>query len=153
MFRQTETEDTLMKTTMVKDTDVTRAWHLLDAAGQPAGRLAATVAGLLRGRIKPDYTPHADMGDFVVVINAAKVKLTGRKEEQKFYKHYTGFPSGLKEQKAAVTRVRRPAHIVRHAVIGMLPANHLASRQLKRLKIYADDKHPHQAQPLKPYEL
>ncbi|MBP7829099.1 MAG: 50S ribosomal protein L13 [Kiritimatiellae bacterium] len=135
-----------MKTTLVRESEVVRAWHVVDAAGQPAGRLAVKIANILRGRNKRNYTPHADMGDFVVVINAAQVKLTGSKEEQKIYKDYSGYPSGLKLQKASVIRVRQPTRIVAQAVKGMLPKNHLSRKLIKRLKVYAGAEHPHAAQ-------
>ncbi|HOW98614.1 MAG TPA: 50S ribosomal protein L13 [Kiritimatiellia bacterium] len=135
-----------MKTTLVRESEVVRAWHVVDAAGQPAGRLAVKIANILRGRNKRNYTPHADMGDFVVVINAAQVKLTGSKEEQKIYKDYSGYPSGLKMQKASVIRVRQPTRIVRQAVKGMLPKNHLSRKLITRLKVYAGAEHPHAAQ-------
>lgn len=135
-----------MKTTLVRESEVVRAWHVVDAAGQPAGRLAVKIANILRGRNKRNYTPHADMGDFVVVVNASQVKLTGSKEEQKIYKDYSGYPSGLKMQKASVIRVRQPTRIVAQAVKGMLPKNHLSRKLIKRLKVYAGAEHPHAAQ-------
>jgi len=142
-----------MKTTLVKDTEVTRAWYVVDAAGQPAGRLAVKLANVLRGRNKRNYTPHTDMGDFVVVINAAQVKLTGAKEEQKIYKDYSGYPSGLKLRKAAVIRVRQPTRIVAQAVKGMLPKNHMSRKLITRLKVYAGAEHPHAAQAPKVLEV
>lgn len=135
-----------MKTSIPKDADVARAWHLVDAADQPVGRLAAALAAVLRGKGKPDYTPHVDMGDFVVVINAARAKLTGEKETKKIYKHYTGYPSGLKLQTAAEVRRRHPERLIMQAVRGMLPKNHLARRQIRRLKVYPGAEHPHSAQ-------
>lgn len=135
-----------MKTTLVQDKDVVRQWHLIDAAGQPAGRLAAQIAFLLRGKNKITFAPHIDGGDFVVVINAAKVKLTGNKEEQKLYKHFTGYPDGLKTFTAAEVRKKNPTRIVEQAVKGMLPKNHLSRTQIKRLKVYAGEEHPHIAQ-------
>ncbi len=135
-----------MKTFIPKEQEITRAWHLVDAAGRPAGRLAVEVANLLRGRGKPMYTPHVDTGDFVVVINAARVRFTGSKEEQKLYWRYTGFRGGRKTMTAAEVRAKRPQHIVEHAVKGMLPRNHLSRTMLKRLKVYAGSEHPHTAQ-------
>jgi large subunit ribosomal protein L13 len=135
-----------MKTTIAKEGEVTRAWHVVDASGQPAGRLAVKIANLLRGRNKRTYTPHVDMGDFVVVINAAQVKLTGAKEEQKIYKDYSGYPSGLKLQKASDVRRRQPTRIVSQAVKGMLPKNKMSRQLIKRLKVYAGAEHPHAAQ-------
>lgn len=135
-----------MKTTIEREPGIRRGWYLVDAAGQPAGRLAVRIANLLRGRNKRTYTPHVDMGDFVVVINAEKVKLTGDKEDQKIYKRYSGYPSGLKLQPARVVRQRDPTRIVRQAVRGMLPKNKLGRRQFRRLKVYAGPNHPHEAQ-------
>ena len=135
-----------MKTTIAKEGEVARAWHVVDASGQPAGRLAVKIANLLRGRNKRTYTPHVDMGDFVVVINAAQVKLTGAKEEQKIYKDYSGYPSGLKLQKASDVRRRQPTRIVSQAVKGMLPKNKMSRQLIKRLKVYAGAEHPHAAQ-------
>jgi large subunit ribosomal protein L13 len=135
-----------MKTTVEKEAEVARAWYVVDAAGQPAGRLAVKIANLLRGRNKRTYSPHVDMGDFVVVINAAQVKLTGAKEEQKIYKSYSGYPSGLKLQKAGEVRRRQPTRIVSQAVKGMLPRNKLSRQLIKRLKVYTGAEHPHAAQ-------
>mgnify|MGYP000349243990 FL=1 len=135
-----------MKTSIPKVADVVRTWHLVDAAGQPVGRLAAALAAVLRGKGKPDYTPHIDMGDFVVVVNAAQAKLTGAKETQKIYKHYTGYPSGLKLLTAAAVRRKHPDRLITQAVRGMLPKNHLARQQMRRLKVYPGAEHPHAAQ-------
>ncbi len=122
-----------MKTTVTHPDDVQRQWFIVDAEGRPAGRLAAKVAHVLRGKIKPTYTPHVDNGDFVIVVNADKVKLTGRKEEQKIYKKFTGFPGGLKEDPASVVRARRPKLMVEQAVRGMMPKNKQCDRAMKRL--------------------
>lgn len=135
-----------MKTTIMKDAEVVRDWYVVDAAKKPAGRLAVAVANLLRGRGKTTYTPHVDMGDFVVVLNAAEVKLTGSKEEKKIYDKYTGFTGGLKQVTAKAVRARTPERIVRDAVKGMLPKNRLANQQIRRLKVYAGTAHPHEAQ-------
>lgn len=135
-----------MSTTLVKREQVRRVWYVVDAAGKPAGRLAVQLVNILRGRTKADYTPAADNGDFVVVINAEKVRLTGNKEEGKIYKKYSGFPSGLKLQPAAEIREKDPTRIIRQAVSGMLPRNKIRVNQLKRLKIYAGTDHPHKAQ-------
>ena len=135
-----------MSTTLVKSEQVQRKWFLVDAAGKPAGRLAVKLANVLRGKIKPDFTPGADNGDFVIVVNAEKVRLTGNKEEGKIYKKFTGFPSGLKLQPAAEIRRKDPTRIVRQAVAGMLPRNKSRVAQLKRLKIYAGTEHPHKSQ-------
>lgn len=135
-----------MKSTVPKATEIQRRWFLLDATGRPAGRLAVEICSLLRGRGKADYAPHVDAGDFVVVVNTARVVLTGRKEATKRYKNYTGFQSGLKETAAGVMREKRPNYILWHAVRGMLPKNHLSRKQLTRLKLYPGPEHPHAAQ-------
>jgi len=135
-----------MSTTLVKREQVRRKWFLVDATGKPAGRLAVKIANVLRGKTKPDFTPGADNGDFVIVLNAEKVRLTGNKEEGKIYKKYSGFPSGLKLQPASEVRRLDPTRIVRQAVAGMLPRNKSRSAQLKRLKIFAGTAHPHKAQ-------
>lgn len=135
-----------MKTTLVNESDVQRTWHLVDAKDQPVGRLAVHVANLLRGRLKKNYTPHADMGDFVVVVNAGQVKLTGGKERTKIYKRFTGFPSGLKLLPASEVRRRDPTRMVTQAVRGMLPKNKLSRQVFVRLKVYAGAEHPHAAQ-------
>lgn len=135
-----------MSTTLVKREQVRRKWFLVDATGKPAGRLAVQIANILRGKVKPEFTPGADNGDFVVVINAEKVRLTGNKEEGKIYKTFSGFNSGLKEKPAYEIRKNDPTRIVRQAVSGMLPRNASRRAQLKRLKIYAGAEHPHKAQ-------
>ncbi len=135
-----------MKTTLPKDPGVERTWFVVDADGQPLGRLAVEIANTLRGKNKPTFTPHIDTGDFVVVINAEKVKLTGRKEEQKLYKRYSGWRGGLKETVAAAMRERHPERMVKLAVRGMLPRNTLSRQMISRLKIYAGSEHPHSAQ-------
>lgn len=135
-----------MKTTLPKEGAVERRWHLVDATDRPAGRLAVRIADLLRGRTKPIYTPAIDVGDFVVVINAEKVKLTGAKEEQKIYLRYSGYPSGLKRERASQVRARKPERILYNAVKGMLPKNTLSRRQFARLSVYAGPEHPHAAQ-------
>lgn len=136
-----------MKTTQPIESEIKHAWWLIDAAGKPAGRLAVEICRLLRGRGKPDYTPHIDMGDFVVVINSAQVALTGNsKEEKKVYAKYTGFQSGYTETPAGVMRRKNPGFILWHAVRGMLPKNHLSRQLLKRLKLYPGAEHPHAAQ-------
>lgn len=141
------------KTTIPKAADVRHDWRLVDAAGRPAGRLAVQIANLLRGKNRPDFTPHINTGAFVVVINAAQVKLTGRKEEQKIYKDYSGYPGGLKERPAAMIRARDPGRIIRQAVRGMLPDNHTRRVLMRRLKIFAGADHPHAAQQPKPVNL
>lgn len=135
-----------MKTTIAREEDITRVWYVVDAADQPVGRLAVKIANLLRGRNKRDYTPHVDMGDFVVVVNAGRVGLTGGKEEKKIYKRYSGYPGGLKLETAGEVRKRNPTRIVTQAVHGMLPRNKLSRRMFRRLRVYAGPEHPHAAQ-------
>ncbi|HCJ12134.1 MAG: 50S ribosomal protein L13 [Verrucomicrobia bacterium GWF2_51_19] len=135
-----------MKTTLAKNETVQRKWLLIDAKDQVLGRLAVKIANLLRGRHKTIYTPHVDTGDCVVVINAEKVKVTGKKEEQKSYMFYSGYMGGAKHVSLADFRKRRPEFIIEHAVKGMLPKNRLSSAMLKKLKIYAGEEHPHSAQ-------
>ncbi|MGE9292376.1 MAG: 50S ribosomal protein L13 [Puniceicoccales bacterium] len=134
-----------MKTTLAKP-DIDRKWYVVDASGQTLGRLAVKIANLLRGRHKPIYTPHMDAGDYVVVINADKVKLTGKKEEQKLYMFHTGWFGNEYYRSAAAMREKKPAFIIEHAVKGMLPRNKLANAMIKKLKIYAGEEHPHEAQ-------
>lgn len=138
-----------MKTFMPKEADIKRDWYVVDAAGKPAGRLAVVIADVLRGRDKPTYTPHVDMGAFVVVINAEKVALTGNKEEKKIYQDYTGFSSGLKEVTAKMVRAKDPERIITQAVKGMLPNNRLSRQTMTRLKVYVGSTHPHDAQQVK----
>ena len=123
-----------------------RRWLVLDADGVVLGRLATRAANLLRGKGKPSFTPHVDCGDFVVVINAAKVKLTGKKETDKAYHHHTGFPGGIRSVRAGDVRARHPERLIERAVIGMLPKNRLSKALLTKLKVYAGAEHPHQAQ-------
>jgi large subunit ribosomal protein L13 len=142
-----------MKTTLPKDTDIERAWLLVDATDIPLGRLSVAIANALRGRNKVIYTPHIDTGDFVVVINAEKVKLTGKKDEQKIYQRFSGYRGGLKKIKASTVRERHPERLVQLAVKGMMPKNNLARGSYKRLKVYAGTDHPHTAQNPKLTEL
>ena len=137
----------MMKTSVPEVVDNNkRAWLLFDAENKPLGRLAVKIADILRGKNKACFAPHVDVGDFVVVINAGKVKLTGRKEEQKIYHRYSGFRSGLKKENAATVRRKHPDHLVKLAVKGMLPKNHLSRTLFGRLKVYAGTQHPHAAQ-------
>lgn len=136
-----------MKTTLAKTSDAAdKAWFLVDATDQPVGRLAVKIATILRGRHKPTYTPHVDTGDFVVVINADKVKFTGDKERDKTYMFYSGWVGNAYRRSASFMRNHKPTFILQHAVKGMLPKNRLASAMLKKLKIYAGPEHPHAAQ-------
>ncbi len=140
-----------MKTTIDKQENVTRVWYVVDATEKPAGRLAAKVANVLRGKTKPTFTPHVDAGDFVIVINAEKVKLSGNKEDQKIYKSFSGFPGGLKKIPAKTIRARRPTRIISQAVRGMLPRTKQGRNLFTRLRVYAGAEHPHVAQ--QPKEL
>jgi large subunit ribosomal protein L13 len=135
-----------MKTTLAKNPGNARGWHVVDAEGQTLGRLAVRIANVLRGKDRPTYTPHIDTGDFVVVVNAEKVKLTGRKEEQKTYHRFSGYRSGLKTFKASDIRARHPERLIQLAVRGMLPNNTLNRGAFSRLKVYAGPEHPHAAQ-------
>lgn len=143
----------MIKSFTAKQEEVTRKWHVVDATDKPAGRLSVGIVNVLRGKDKPTFTPHVDTGDFVVVINAGKVKLTGDKEDKKIYKHYTGYPSGLKKTTARKMREKHPNHIILHAVKGMLPKNRLSRQVFKRLKVYAGPEHPHAAQNPRPLEI
>lgn len=142
-----------MKTWNAKPGEIQRRWYLVDAEGQTLGRLATQIADTLRGKRKPTYTPHVDSGDFVVVVNAEKVAVTGNKLEQKRYYRHSGYPGGLRSRTLAEELVRRPTEVVRRAVKGMLPRNRLGRAQLRKLKVYAGPEHPHEAQrpePLSP---
>ncbi len=126
--------------------EIARKWFIVDADGQTLGRLASRVARILSGKENPRYTPFMDTGDHVIVINAAKVKLTGLKSESKVYRHYTGFPGGLREEEFVKRLARKPEQIVEEAIKGMLPKNKLGRAMGSKLKVYRDDKHPHTAQ-------
>ncbi len=142
-----------MKTTVPRENEIKRAWHLIDAADRPLGRLATRVADLIRGKHKPIFTAHVDTGDHVVVINAARVKLTGKKEEQKIYTDFSGWRHGLKETKASVIREKNPERMVYDAVRRMLPKNRLMRQTYKRLKVYPAGEHPHVAQAPQPLDI
>lgn len=133
----------MTKTKPTKAKEIKRRWHLIDARKQILGRLATQIAHLLMGKDKPYFVPYLNCGDFVVVINAKKVRVTGKKEEQKIYTRYSGYPGGLKKESLRRLREKNPQEIIRHAVSGMLPKNKLRKERLKRLYVYADDKHPH----------
>jgi large subunit ribosomal protein L13 len=143
----------LNKTFMAKEDEVDKKWYVVDAEGLVLGRLASEVARRLRGKHKPIFTPHNDTGDFVVVVNAGKVRLTGRKLDQKIYYRYSGYIGGLKETVARTLLAGKPGEMLKLAVRGMLPKNSLGRRQLKKLKIYAGAEHPHQAQKPEKLEL
>jgi large subunit ribosomal protein L13 len=142
-----------MKSYAAKKEEVQRNWYVVDAADKPAGRLAAAIANTLRGKNKPTYTPNVDTGDFVVVVNAEKIKLTGNKEDKKIYRDYTGYANGLRETPARRIRQKNPTRIIRQAVRGMLPKNRLSRSSFKRLKVYAGPTHPHEAQQPQPLEM
>ena len=135
-----------MKTFMAKNEDMERAWHLIDADGKVLGRLATEIADILRGKNKPIYTPHVDTGDFVVVVNARNIKLTGNKWAGKMYHHHTGYPGGIKSISAEKLHEKKPEEIIRLAVKGMLPKNRLGRKIFKKLKVYAGSSHPHASQ-------
>jgi large subunit ribosomal protein L13 len=133
--------------------DIARKWFVVDASGQTLGRLASRVASILAGKESPRYTPFIDVGDHVIVINAAKIRVTGMKSEQKVYRHYTGFPGGLREEDFRKRFARKPQQVVQDAILGMLPKNKLGRAMGKKLKVYKDDKHIHQAQKPEPLAL
>jgi large subunit ribosomal protein L13 len=141
-----------MKTYNAKPGEITREWYLVDADGQTLGRLATRLADLLRGKGKPQFTPHVDTGDFVVVVNAEKVAVTGNKLDSKIYYRHSGYPGGLRERTLREQLARRPEEVLRKAVKGMLPRNRLGRQQLTKLKIYAGPNHPHEAQEPKQLE-
>jgi len=140
-------------TPFLRKEDVQREWYVVDATGKTLGRLASEIAKILMGKHKPQYTPHADMGDFVIVLNAHKVKVTGKKLQQKVYRWHSGYPSGLKERPLWWMLQHHPERVIYLAVKRMLPKNKLRKRRLKRLKIYAADTHPHAAQNPKPLDI
>ncbi len=135
-----------MKTSHVKKEDLERRWLLVDAADGILGRIASQVAAILRGKHTPRFTPHVDTGDFVVVVNAEKVRLTGKKMEKKRYYNYSGYPGGLHERNAQTMQRRHPTELIRRAVKGMLPKGPLGYSMIRKLKIYTGPEHPHQAQ-------
>jgi large subunit ribosomal protein L13 len=140
-------------TYQAKPSDRERNWVVIDAEGKTLGRLATQIADLLRGKRKPTYTPHVDVGDFVVVVNAEKVVVTGNKLEQKRYWRHSGYPGGIRSRTLAEQLERRPEEVIRKAVKGMLPRNRLARQQLRKLKVYAGPDHPHAAQKPEPLEV
>ncbi len=142
-----------MKTYVAKPTDRERNWYVVDATGQTLGRLSTQIANVLRGKRKPEYTPHIDTGDFVIVVNAERIVVTGNKRADKRYYRHSGYPGGLKVRTFAEMQARRPDHIIRLAVKGMMPRNRLARKQITKLKIYAGPDHPHVAQKPQPMEI
>ncbi|MBN2332845.1 MAG: 50S ribosomal protein L13 [Deltaproteobacteria bacterium] len=135
-----------MKTFMAKNENVEHAWHVIDAKGKVLGRLATEIADILRGKNKPIYTPHVDTGDFVVVVNAQDIRLTGNKMADKMYHHHTGYPGGIRSISAEKLLDKKPEELIRLAVKGMMPKNRLGRKMFKKLKVYAGKEHPHQAQ-------
>lgn len=142
-----------MKTYVTKPGSVERDWYIVDAEGQTLGRLASQLAAVLRGKHKPQYSPSVDVGDYVIVVNAEKIQVTGRKMKQKKYYRHSGYPGGLREITLADQLERHPTRVIRAAVRGMLPRNRLGRKMFKKLKVYAGPEHPHQAQQPKPLEL
>jgi large subunit ribosomal protein L13 len=136
-----------------KAENITSTWHIVDASGKMLGRLSTEVANLLRGKNKPEFTPHVDCGDFVIVINAEKIAVSGKKETQKIYYRHSGFPHGFKQETLKALRERKPEAIVERAVRGMLPHTRLGDHQFTKLKVYKGGEHPHAAQNPKVYEL
>lgn len=142
-----------MKTKVLKKEDVTRKWYIVDATDKILGRLASKIALVLTGKHRPQYTPHVDSGDYVVIINADKFRVTGKKMTDKIYYSHSFFPGGLKKINLELMLKKHPERVIYHAVSGMLPKNRLRARRLKRLKIYTDAKHPHAAQAPQKIEL
>ncbi|MCF7824334.1 MAG: 50S ribosomal protein L13 [Candidatus Marinimicrobia bacterium] len=142
-----------MKTYNVKAGDIEREWWIVDATGMTLGRLSSSIAQILRGKHKPTYVPYLDSGDFVIVTNAEKVRVSGNKEEQKTYFRHSGYPGGAKFTSLAQLREAHPERIIEFAVKGMLPHNRLGRAQIKKMKVYAGDSHPHEAQQPKPLEI
>jgi large subunit ribosomal protein L13 len=143
----------MQKTWNAKPGELERRWYLVDAEGKTLGRLATQIADMLRGKGKPQYTPHVDSGDFVVVVNAEKIAVTGKKLDQKMYHRHSGYPGGLRSRPLRQQLERRPTEVLRKAVKGMLPRNRLARQQINKLKIYAGPEHPHEAQRPEPLEV
>jgi len=142
-----------MKTYVATPTNRQRDWYVVDAEGKTLGRLATQIADALRGKRKPEYTPHCDTGDFVVVVNAAKIRVTGNKVNDKVYYRHSGYPGRLRSRTLGEMLERRPEEVIRKAVKGMLPRNRLGRQQLRKLKIYAGAEHPHAAQQPKQMEV
>lgn len=142
-----------MKTFSAKPAEVKRDWYIVDATGKTLGRLATEIARRLRGKHKPEYTPHVDTGDYIVVINAEKVRVTGRKTDDKFYYQHTGYPGGMKSISFKDKIIRAPETVIEIAVKGMLPKNSLGRTMFRKLKVYAGAEHQHAAQQPKPLEM
>ena len=142
-----------MKTYSARPGEVRNDWYVVDAQGKVLGRLAARIATRLRGKHKPEYTPHVDTGDYIVVVNAAKIRVTGKKAEDKKYYRHTGFPGGIRETSFAKLHAKHPGRVLQQAVKGMLPKGPLGNAMLKKLKVYAEGAHPHSAQQPKALEI
>ena len=142
-----------MKTYQAKKEEVDHKWYLVNAEGKVLGRLSTELAKILKGKNKPTYTPHVDTGDFVVVVNAGKVTLTGKKMKDKIYYRHTGYPGGIKEMNAEKLLAKKPTEMIRMAVKGMLPKNSLGRQMLRKLKVYAGPNHPHESQKPMPLEI
>lgn len=143
----------MRQTTFVKKEDATHNWRCVDASGQRLGRLAAQVAPYLMGKHRPDYTPHVDLGDFVIITNAERIEMTGNKASQRFKTHYSGYPGGLRTETYGSLRARRPEALIEDAVRRMLPKGVLGRKMLKKLKVYRGPEHPHQAQQPTPLDV
>ena len=135
-----------MKTTAVRTQDIEQKWYIMDCSGKTLGRLSVQVANILRGKNKPEYTPNADVGDFVVLVNAKDIKVTGKKTEDKIYYRHSGYPEGIKQISFKDQLSKDPEKIIRDSVKGMLPKNRLNRQIIKKLKVYSDENHPHEAQ-------
>ena len=143
----------MMKSFVAKPHEVERKWYVIDAEGKTLGRLSTEVASILRGKKKPIYTPHVDTGDYVIVINAEKVEVTGNKRKDKMYKHHTGFPGGLREVSFEKLQAKKPEEILRHSIKGMMPKGKLGRQMYKKLKVYAGSEHKHEAQKPEVWEI
>ncbi len=142
-----------MKTFMANAQNVERKWYVVDAAGMTLGRLASQVAAILRGKNKPTFTPHFDAGDFVIIVNASKVEMTGKKLDQKYYYHHSGYPGGLKSISYRKLMAEKPEFAVKHAIVGMLPKGPLGRQMARKLRVYAGPEHEHAAQQPEVLEL
>jgi len=142
-----------VRTFTQKQKEIARNWYVVDAEGETLGRLASRIAPILKGKHKPVYTPHMDCGDYVIIVNAEKVRVTGRKMDQKLYYRHSGYPGGLRSISLRDQLAKHPERVLQAAIRGMLPKNKLGRRMLKKLKVYAGDSHPHQAQQPRPLEL
>jgi large subunit ribosomal protein L13 len=142
-----------MATQSAKASEIERRWYVVDAAGQPLGRLASKVAHVLRGKHRPEFTPHVDTGDFVIVTNAAQIRLTGNKLDGKLYHRHSGYPGGLRSESYGHLLGRKPEFAIERAVKGMLPKNSLGRQMFRKLKVYAEGNHPHVAQKPEPFPL